>query len=146
MCRHIRAGREAAVVFGIDADPEMVATARAAVHDGGFGEKVLIVQADAHDIPICSDAADVAFTSAALGNMRDPAKVLAEAHRTLKRNGIICIAEPMADPRVQELWETLGTFKYGYRRRYFSYHELVGLLRRSGFRSVCMHHSCEPGS
>jgi ubiquinone/menaquinone biosynthesis C-methylase UbiE len=135
----VAVARSAKSVIGIDADPAMVERARLAASQACL-KNVSIIRTDAHHLPLGDSIFDVVTSSAGLSNMRNPSLVLKEANRVLNSNGIICIAEPVHDSKATELWEVLSTFKYGYRRFYPTYHEIMRLLRSAGFTPIL----CEP--
>lgn len=122
-------------VVGVDADMEMLSIARDSIASEGV-QNIVLVRADANSLPLSSESIDVVTGGAALSNMNDPLRVALEAYRILKPGGVICIAEPVIDARTKEIWEVLSTFKYGYRRTYFSYHEIMNILRSSRFTPV----------
>jgi len=84
-------------VFGIDQDPQMVATARTRLADE---PTVQVHQADAHRLPFENHSMDRARTDRVLMHVTDPAAVLAELHRVLRPGGLLTLAEPD--------WDTLA--------------------------------------
>jgi ubiquinone/menaquinone biosynthesis C-methylase UbiE len=84
-------------VFGIDQDPQMVATARARM---AGQPTVQVRQADAHALPFQAHSIDRARTDRVLMHVADPAAVLAELHRVLRPGGLLTLAEPD--------WDTLA--------------------------------------
>ncbi|MBR7839224.1 methyltransferase domain-containing protein [Actinospica durhamensis] len=83
--------------FGVDQDPDMVATARARMADR---PNVQVCRADAHRLPFASNTIDRARTDRVLMHVADPAAVLAELHRVLRPAGLLTLAEPD--------WDTLA--------------------------------------
>jgi SAM-dependent methyltransferase len=81
----------AGAVFGVDQDPEMVATARARMADQ---PTVRLHQADAHRLPFDDHSMDRARADRVLMHVADPAAVLAELHRVLRPGGLLTLAEP----------------------------------------------------
>lgn len=81
----------AGAVFGIDQDPQMVATARART---AGQQNVEVRQADAHRLPFETHSIDRARTDRVLMHVADPAAVLAELHRVLRPGGLLTLAEP----------------------------------------------------
>jgi ubiquinone/menaquinone biosynthesis C-methylase UbiE len=84
-------------VFGIDRDPQMVATAQTRVSNR---PTVHVRQADAHQLPFEADSIDRARTDRVLMHVDDPAAVLAELHRVLRSGALLTLAEPD--------WDTLA--------------------------------------
>jgi ubiquinone/menaquinone biosynthesis C-methylase UbiE len=78
-------------VFGIDRDPQMVATARTRMADQ---PTVQVRQADAHQLPFEAHTIDRARTDRVLMHVADPAAALAELHRVLRPGGLLTLAEP----------------------------------------------------
>lgn len=84
-------------VFGVDQDPEMVATATARFADR---ENIQVIHADAHRLPFEDRSLDRARADRVLMHVADPAAVLAELHRVLRPDGLLTLAEPD--------WDTLA--------------------------------------
>jgi ubiquinone/menaquinone biosynthesis C-methylase UbiE len=84
-------------VFGIDQDPQMVATARTRMADE---PTIQVRQADAHRLPFEDRSIDRARTDRVLMHVTDPAAVLADLHRVLRPGGLLTLAEPD--------WDTLA--------------------------------------
>lgn len=78
-------------VFGVDQDPQMVATARTRMADQ---PTVQVRQADAHQLTFETHSIDRARTDRVLMHVADPAAVLAELHRVLRPGGLLTLAEP----------------------------------------------------
>lgn len=84
-------------VFGVDQDPEMVATARARMADRPW---VRVLQADAHRLPFEDGGLDRARADRVVMHVAEPAGVLAEFRRVLRPGGLLTLAEPD--------WDTLA--------------------------------------
>ena len=84
-------------VFGIDQDPQMVATAQTRMADR---PTVQVRQADAHHLPFAAHAIDRVRADRVLMHVADPAAVLAELHRVIRPGGFLTLAEPD--------WDTLA--------------------------------------
>ena len=85
------------VIFGVDQDPRMVATARERLADH---PNLSVHQADAHDLPFPTHSIDRARCDRVLMHVADPAAVLTELHRVLRPGGLLTLAEPD--------WDTLA--------------------------------------
>ncbi|WP_306214731.1 methyltransferase domain-containing protein [Actinoplanes sp. RD1] len=81
-------------VIGVDNDPRMLAAA------GRRRPTAELHKGDLHHLPLPGACADRARTDRVLQHVGDPARVLAEAHRILRRGGLLGLAEPD--------WDTLA--------------------------------------
>ena len=84
-------------VFGIDRDPQMVATAQIRMSNR---PTVHVRQADAHQLPFDAHSIDRARTDRVLMHVADPAAVLTEIRRVLRPGALLTLAEPD--------WDTLA--------------------------------------
>jgi len=84
-------------VFGIDRDPQMVASAQTRMSNR---PTVHVRQADAHQLPFDAYSLDRARTDRVLMHVADPAAVLTELHRVLRPGALLTLAEPD--------WDTLA--------------------------------------
>ncbi|WP_194922435.1 methyltransferase domain-containing protein [Catenulispora pinisilvae] len=84
-------------VFGIDQDPQMVATAQERMADR---PTVDVRHADAHQLPFQTHSIDRARADRVLMHVADPAAVLGEIHRVLRPGSLLTLAEPD--------WDTLA--------------------------------------
>jgi SAM-dependent methyltransferase len=103
--------------IGLDASPGMLAGARA--HLKQFGDRVALVQCDLADetIPVASNSVDVVYAESVVAII-DPRRVLKEAHRVLKQEGMLLIndriwRESMAVEQRRE-YNAIGRSEYGF--------------------------------
>ncbi|MEV0732608.1 methyltransferase domain-containing protein [Polymorphospora sp. NPDC050346] len=78
-------------VIGLDADPEMIETARERTADL---PRVKVRQGDVHALDLDDDTVDGARTDRVLQNVTDPVKALAELLRVLRPGGRLVTGEP----------------------------------------------------
>lgn len=83
------AGRRA---FGVDSSSVMLEASRLRLQNHGLA--VRLVHADAHGLPFADEAFAGCRIERVLQHVRDPAAVLAEAHRVLRPGGGLAVLEP----------------------------------------------------
>ena len=113
----LRHGPTGLVVLA-DLQPEMLHLARQRLSArSGLG----YVQADGSVLPLAGDQFDAVFIATVLGEIPDPEACVAEAHRVLRHDGTLAIAETRRDSdfitlrRLRELVEPQG-FELAARR------------------------------
>jgi ubiquinone/menaquinone biosynthesis C-methylase UbiE len=92
-------------------------------------------------IPIKSNYADFVTLSAVLEHLEDPSSILKEAHRILKKDGLILITvpSPIAKPVAEFLAFRLGLIsvrEIAEHKRYFWGKELVEMFKKAGFKEI----------
>jgi ubiquinone/menaquinone biosynthesis C-methylase UbiE len=98
------ASRESTITgVGMDVAPEMVATARQ--NNPAFDYRV----GDAHHLPFEDQTFNVVTVCCAFHHFSDPSAFVREAHRILRPNGILYIADPTAPPLIRQLENLIFT-------------------------------------
>jgi demethylmenaquinone methyltransferase/2-methoxy-6-polyprenyl-1,4-benzoquinol methylase len=80
-------------VYGLDFSQNMLHQTRPKIERKQVGERMLLLQADALELPFSGESVDIIFLSFGLRNLLDRAQGLAEMTRVLKSHGQIAILE-----------------------------------------------------
>ena len=80
-------------LIGADYFDEMTSIAGKNVAEAGLGEKIEIVQADAHSLPFLTGGVRYVFSRSTVHHWEDPVKALREIHRVLGPGGAAMIYE-----------------------------------------------------
>ncbi len=110
-------------VVGVDIDEKNLEMAKKVV-DGD--NRVVLVQADAHNLPFKKDSFDVVLLYEAIYYLQNPADFVREAYRGLRDNGLLVICS------VNKLWRDFHPSPYTH--SYFSIQEMASLLEDAGFK------------
>lgn len=80
--------------IGVDADPQMIAAAKARQQASGSPIPIEFVQANGEDLPLAADLADIARLDRVLQHVQSPRRLLGEVERVLKPGGRVVLVEP----------------------------------------------------
>jgi len=136
------AKRAVKIVIGADASPQLATL--------GYVTRQIprlrIVRSDATRLPLASESVDRVLASSVLQMLPEPAALLAECRRVLKRTGILVLTVPEAYRYLPRLFRNgdgytafLGRLNrmFGVEGMgYVSERELIALLRAAGFKPV----------
>jgi demethylmenaquinone methyltransferase/2-methoxy-6-polyprenyl-1,4-benzoquinol methylase len=146
----------ASAVVGVDFAPGMLAVARRKLRDRGLLGRVRLVRGDVTHLPASAGSVDAVTVAFGVRNVEDTAGAFLEMHRVLRPAGRFAILE-FATPTTpilrtayrvysRHLLPRIGALlssdrdAYGYLpasiEAFASPHELVALLKRTGFHSV----------
>lgn len=89
--------------------------------------------ADAHNLLFKDRTFDLGILRLCLIDAKDPFRVLAEMHRVLKPNSCLVLSEVILPQDIIPVWTRLGILRYGYKKNFFDYTQLVTRLRTQGF-------------
>jgi len=89
---------------------------------------------DAHQLPFAEDSFDVVILYEAIYYLANPEKFLKEAKRVLRKGGNLLICTANKD------WSGFNPSPYSY--KYFSTHELFGLLKQENFSNIAVYGGC----
>jgi ubiquinone/menaquinone biosynthesis C-methylase UbiE len=122
-------------ICGVDLTAAMLARARRTAHADGIGN-VEFALGDAHALPIADGSLDLAVTSYSLHHMPDPARVLREMARVLKRGGragVLDIFVP-EDPKIAEMNNRIERLRDPSHTRTLTKSELDKMFSAAGLR------------
>lgn len=91
---------EGGKVYGLDIAIDMLALCRRylSAYPLKVNNRVELVQRSAYELPFDDNSLDVVFLVAALMEIPDPQRCLAQVHRVLKPEGILAVSEFLVDP------------------------------------------------
>jgi ArsR family transcriptional regulator len=115
-------------VVGVDRSPEMLEAARERLRGTS---NVELRAGELETLPIEDASLDLAVVSLVLHYVLDPDRVVAEAHRTLRRGGRILVVEMRAHDRGPEYAESMGHVWPGFEAGC-----MAARLRDAGFEAV----------
>jgi ubiquinone/menaquinone biosynthesis C-methylase UbiE len=101
------AGKDGAV-YGVDADGEALKELRGKVEKEGLAN-VFLFAGDAEGIVPCEGCADIVFFGICLHDFRDPAQVLTNARRILRKGGRLADLDWKKKPRPAGLRRRYGS-------------------------------------
>lgn len=90
-------------VTALDASPRFCALNEELNRRTGLVDRILVVNADARNMPFKDATFDIAFSQAVWQSVEDKASVLSEVHRVLKPGGRMAIYEVLAGPGEGEI-------------------------------------------
>ena len=90
--------------------------------------------ADARHLELGESCFDIVTGNGAISNIDAPATALSEAWRVLKPNGRLILGDFLVPATVIDLWASVRSFSYGYRRPYLHYAQLQDLLYEAKFQ------------
>lgn len=137
-----RATGAGGAVIGFDSDPDAVAAAVASLEEHPWADARL---ADIHSLDLPDDSVDRAHADRVLQHVADPAAVIAEAHRVLRRGGRAVFAEPdydtlvidYPDPEVMRAYRAFITDRAVLNATIGR--QVAGLVEQAGFTSIAVH-------
>jgi ubiquinone/menaquinone biosynthesis C-methylase UbiE len=136
-CYALAAARRGALVTAVDAEPVMLALARAKVTGHAAEQAVTLVQASMAALPFADASFDVVLAVTSLCFVADPLAVLREAARVLRPNGRLVLGELNR----WSLWALVRriegrfhatTYRYAH---FHSVRELCNLLAAAGLHT-----------
>lgn len=79
--------------FGIDLSEKMLEIAQAKMEKSALDQQIILLQADALNLPFEQNTFDIAFMGFGLRNLSDPLKGIQETKKVLKKGGKVFILE-----------------------------------------------------
>jgi ubiquinone/menaquinone biosynthesis C-methylase UbiE len=133
----LRFARHARWVCGLDMTPAMLQRARETAASEGL-RNLVFATGDAQALPFADGALDIAITSYSLHHMSDPARVVREMGRVVRRGGRVGILDIRApeDPQARELNNRLEIARDPSHTRTLARAEFDELLAAAGLRPV----------
>lgn len=94
--------------------------------------------ADGHNLSFKDNSFDAVILRLALIDVKEPCKVLSEAHRVLKVGGLLFLSEVILPQEMVPIWSELAQLRYGYRKNFYWRSQLLSAIRDAGFKINCM--------
>lgn len=94
-------------------------------------KNIKIIQGDAQSLPFKDNSFDVAIATALIEHLPQPFKMLSEAHRVLKKKGILIVTTP--DPFFDKIADLISKENLPHLRR-FNLRELKDYFRKISFQ------------
>ncbi|HUO34217.1 MAG TPA: methyltransferase domain-containing protein [Candidatus Acidoferrum sp.] len=131
----LRFARHARWVCGLDLTPAMLARARQTAEVEGLTNLSLAI-GDAQSLPFSDGSLDIAVTSYSLHHMSDPARVVAEMARVVRKGGRVGVLDIRApeDPRVDDLNHRIEFSRDPSHTRSLTPARLHEIIQRAGLR------------
>lgn len=125
-------------VAAITISPEQAASGRRLIRDAGLSERIRVQVADYHDLPFGDASFDRVWFLESIGYAEDPARVLAEVFRVLRRGGSVYIKDVFRRGGQLSAAERLelAEFDRVYVQRTPSAEDTSTVLRGAGFSAV----------
>ena len=123
--------RTAKKVVGGDIDKKLLEIAKAHYRDR---HNIQFQRLDAHRLPFLTDSFDVVIFYEAIYYLSEPQKFILEAHRVLKKGGVLIVCSANKD------CEGFNRSPYSY--YYFSAQELFDLFQGNGFVNIELFGDC----
>lgn len=123
--------KKAKRVVGADIDKKLLGIANK--HYKGR-DKIQLKLADAHQLPFADNSFDVLILYESIYYLAYPEKFINEAHRVLRKNGILLICTANKD------WSGFNPSPYSH--EYFSAPDLFNLLKANGFINIKLYGGC----
>lgn len=133
----LRFARRARWVCGLDLTPAMLAHARQTAASDGLANLSLAI-GDAQSLPFAANSLDIAVTSYSLHHMADPARVVAEMARVVRKGGRVGILDILApeDPPVYDLNHRIEVTRDPSHTRSLPAPRLQTILAQAGMRVI----------
>lgn len=96
--------------------------------------KIQLLLIDAYKLPFTDNSFDVIILYEAIYYLAHPEKFIREAQRVLRKGGNVLICTANKD------WPGFNPSPYSY--KYFSAHELFGLLKQNNFGNIALYGGC----
>jgi ubiquinone/menaquinone biosynthesis C-methylase UbiE len=93
--------------------------------------RITLVQGDVNFLPVTDDCFDIVIATAIIEHVPDPERMLKEAKRILKPDGLIILTSP--DPFWEHLATMVGHLPHEQHHNVMKLRELVVLFNRMGF-------------
>jgi len=93
--------------------------------------RVIVLQGDVNSLPLSSDLFNIAVATAIIEHLPEPDKMLKEAKRVLKPNGLLIMTSP--DPFWEKVATIVGHLQKEQHHRVMNLKALVSLVENAGF-------------
>ena len=142
----LRFARHVRWICGLDFTPAILERAcHTAAHDGLL-DKITFVIGDAQALPFADGSLDLAVTSYSLHHISDPARVISEMSRVVKKGGRVGVIdiEVPEDPKVRALNHRIEVIRDRSHSRSMTQREFESMFAAAGLRIIAMEHKGHP--
>lgn len=126
-------------ITGIDLSSTMLNIAKKNIEETGIGkDKILLVKADAKQLPFEAESFDAVISQNMLHHLPDPATMFREIKRVIKPEGAILIRDVVRPPNefLAKLYATLFGFNYTKRMRKMYYDSMLAAFSVGEIRKI----------
>jgi ubiquinone/menaquinone biosynthesis C-methylase UbiE len=123
-------------ICALDFTPAILARARHKAAEEGLLDKFSSAIGDAQALPFADGSLDLAVTSYSLHHISDPARVVREMARVVKRGGRVGLIDIVVpeDPKIRELNHRIEYIRDHSHSRSLTESEFEGLMNKAGLR------------
>jgi ubiquinone/menaquinone biosynthesis C-methylase UbiE len=142
----LRFARHVRWILALDLTPAILERARQTAAHDGLIHKMTFTIGDAQRVPLADDSLDLAVTSYSLHHISDPARVISEMSRVVKKGGrvgLIDIEAPI-DPEVRALNHRIEFIRDNSHSRSLTQGEFESMFAAAGLRITAMEHKSHP--
>jgi len=133
-------------ICGLDFTPAILQRARNSAAQDGLLGKMAFAIGDAQSLPFASDSLDLAVTSYSLHHISDPARVISEMSRVVKKGGRVVVIdiEVPEDPEIRALNHRIEFIRDHSHSRSFTQGEFEAMFAAAGLRIIEIEHKGHP--
>lgn len=131
----LRFARHVKRVYGLDLTPTILDRARDSAAVEGLANLTFVL-GDAQALPFANESLDIAVTSYSLHHMADPARVIAEMARAVRRGGRVGVADIFVseDPRSADINNRIERLRDASHTRTLTRSEFESIFAKNGLR------------
>jgi ubiquinone/menaquinone biosynthesis C-methylase UbiE len=133
-------------ICGLDFTPAILERARRTAEHEGLVDKLTFAIGDAQALPFADSSLDLAVTSYSLHHISDPARVVSEMSRVVKKGGRIGVIdiEGPEDPKVRALNHRIEFIRDHSHSRSLTQKEFETIFAAARLRIIEMEHKAHP--
>jgi ubiquinone/menaquinone biosynthesis C-methylase UbiE len=142
----LRFARHVRWICGLDFTPAILQRARNTAGQNGLLDKLTFAIGDAQCLPFANDSLDLAVTSYSLHHISDPARVISEMSRVVKKGGRVGLIdiEVPEDPKVRALNHQIEFIRDHSHAKTMTQREFESMFAAAGLRIVEIQHQRHP--
>jgi ubiquinone/menaquinone biosynthesis C-methylase UbiE len=142
----LRFARHVRWILALDLTPAILERARQTAAHDGLIQKMTFTIGDAQRVPLADSALDLAVTSYSLHHISDPARVISEMSRVVKKGGRVGLIdiEAPTDPEVRALNHRIEFIRDNSHSRSLTQDEFESMFAAAGLRITAMEHKSHP--
>jgi ubiquinone/menaquinone biosynthesis C-methylase UbiE len=142
----LRFARHVRWICALDLTPAILKRARETAAHDGLLPKMSFTIGDAQHVPLADASIDLAVTSYSLHHISDPARVISEMSRVVKKGGRVGLIdiEAPTDPAVRALNHRIEFIRDDSHARSLTQSEFESMFAAAGLRITAMEHKSHP--